>query len=199
VLGLVNPMGVRYKGFKVPTPAERRHDFLWRVRRELPKPGQIGVFDRSHYEDVLVPRVTGALTAAEGRRRYAQINAFEKELAAEGTTIVKVFLHISPEEQLRRLVARLETPEKRWKFSPSDVESRGHWDAYAQAYADVLARTSTPHAPWFVVPADRKWYRNWAVAQLLIETLTELAPRFPDPHFDVGAQLARLRGVGVAG
>ncbi|QRP43864.1 PPK2 family polyphosphate kinase [Amycolatopsis sp. FDAARGOS 1241] len=197
VLGLVNPMGVRYKGFKAPTPAERRHDFLWRVRRELPAPGQLGVFDRSHYEDVLVPRVSGQLSAAERRRRYSQINAFEKELVAEGTTIVKVFLHISPEEQLRRLVARLETPEKLWKFSPSDVEARGHWGAYAQAYSDVFARTSTPHAPWYVVPADRKWYRNWAVAELLIETLTELAPAFPDPHFDVAGELSRLRGDGV--
>ncbi|MFF4600351.1 PPK2 family polyphosphate kinase [Amycolatopsis sp. NPDC001319] len=198
VLGLVNPMGVRYKGFKVPTPAERRHDFLWRIRKELPASGQIGVFDRSHYEDVLVPRVAGLLTAAERRSRISQINAFEEEVAAAGTTIVKVFLHISPEEQLRRLVSRLERPEKIWKFAPSDVEARGHWDAYAQAYADLLARTSTEHAPWYVVPADRKWYRNWAVAELLIETMTEMAPRFPEPDFDVAEQLAMLKGDGVA-
>jgi PPK2 family polyphosphate:nucleotide phosphotransferase len=197
VLGLVNPMGVRYKGFKVPTPAERRHDFLWRVRKELPASGQIGVFDRSHYEDVLVPRVSGLLTAAERRNRISQINAFENEVVAGGTTIVKVFLHISPEEQLRRLVARLERPEKTWKFAPSDVEARGQWDGYAQAYADVLARTSTEHAPWYVVPADRKWYRNWAVAELLIETMTEMSPRFPEPHFDVAEQLAMLKGDGV--
>ncbi|MEV6904380.1 PPK2 family polyphosphate kinase [Amycolatopsis sp. NPDC051372] len=197
VLGLVNPMGVRYKGFKVPTPAERRHDFLWRIRKELPASGQIGVFDRSHYEDVLVPRVSGLLTAAERRNRISQINAFEEEVVAGGTTIVKVFLHISPEEQLRRLVARLERPEKIWKFAPSDVEARGRWDAYAQAYADLVARTSTEHAPWYVVPADRKWYRNWAVAELLIETMTEMAPRFPEPHFDVAEQLAMLKGDGV--
>ncbi|MGW4486090.1 PPK2 family polyphosphate kinase [Amycolatopsis sp. NPDC004368] len=196
VLGLVNPMGVRYKGFKVPTPAERRHDFLWRVRKELPASGQIGVFDRSHYEDVLVPQVSGLLTAAERRRRITQINAFEKEVTAAGTTMVKVFLHISPEEQRRRLVARLERPEKIWKFAPSDVEARAHWKAYAQAYDEVLARTSTEHAPWYVVPADRKWYRNWAVAELLIETLTEMAPRFPEPHFDVAEQLAKLKGDG---
>ncbi|MDT8914050.1 PPK2 family polyphosphate kinase [Amycolatopsis sp. PS_44_ISF1] len=202
VLGLVNPMGVEYTAFKKPTPAERRHDFLWRVRRRLPGPGLIGVFDRSHYEDILVPRVSGLLTAEERRRRYAQINAFERELAEGGTTVVKVFLHISPEEQLERLEARLRRPEKRWKFDPSDLEARRHWSAYQQAYADVLAETSPEGAPWYVVPADRKWYRNWAVAELLIETLAELAPRFPEPAYDleeVEAELAALKGVGVAG
>ncbi|MEC3981106.1 PPK2 family polyphosphate kinase [Amycolatopsis sp. H20-H5] len=197
VLGLVNPMGVHYAGFKAPTPAERRHPYLWRIRKQLPVAGQIGVFDRSHYEDILVPRVNGLLTADERRRRYAEINAFEKELADAGTTVVKVFLHISPEEQLERLKARLVTPAKYWKYNPGDLEARSHWTAYQKAYADVLRRTSTDIAPWYVVPADRKWYRNWAVAELLIETLTELDPKFPEPDFDVEAELAKLKGVGV--
>jgi PPK2 family polyphosphate:nucleotide phosphotransferase len=198
VLGLVNPMGVRYAGFKAPTPAERRHHYLWRIRKQLPTPGLIGVFDRSHYEDILVPRVSGLLSATERRRRYGEINAFEKELADAGTTVVKVFLHISPEEQLKRLKARLETPEKRWKYNPGDLEARSHWPAYQEAYADIFKKTSTDHAPWHVVPADHKWYRNWAVAELLIETLADLAPRFPEPGFDVEEELAKLKGVGVS-
>ncbi|WP_284745318.1 polyphosphate kinase 2 family protein [Amycolatopsis sp. RTGN1] len=197
VLGLVNPMGVRYAGFKAPTAAERRHPYLWRIRKQLPVAGQIGVFDRSHYEDILVPRVTGLLTAAERRRRYTEINAFEQELADAGTTVVKVFLHISPEEQLKRLKARLETPEKHWKYNPGDLEARSHWPAYQEAYADIFKKTSTAHAPWHVVPADHKWYRNWAVAELLIETLAELKPTFPEPDFDVEEELAKLKGVGV--
>ncbi|MGK3203718.1 PPK2 family polyphosphate kinase [Amycolatopsis sp. MEPSY49] len=198
VLGLVNPMGVRYAAFKKPTAAERRHDYLWRIRKQLPAPGQIGVFDRSHYEDILVPRVSKLLTAAERRRRYSEINAFEEELAEAGTTVVKVFLHISPKEQLKRLKARLVTPEKRWKFNPGDLEARSHWPAYAEAYADIFEKTSTGHAPWYAVPADHKWYRNWAVAELLIETLADLKPRFPEPDYDVDAELAKLKGVGVS-
>ena len=197
VLGLVNPMGVRYAGFKAPTASERRHHYLWRIRKQLPVAGQIGVFDRSHYEDILVPRVTGLLTAAERRRRYTEINAFEQELADAGTTVVKVFLHISPEEQLKRLKARLETPEKHWKYNPGDLEARSHWPAYQEAYADIFKKTSTAHAPWHVVPADHKWYRNWAVAELLIETLADLKPTFPEPGFDVAEELAKLKGVGV--
>ncbi|WP_326947763.1 polyphosphate kinase 2 family protein [Amycolatopsis sp. NBC_00348] len=197
VLGLVNPMGVHYSGFKAPTAAERRHHYLWRIRKQLPVPGQIGVFDRSHYEDILVPRVSGLLSAEERRRRYSEINAFEKELTDGGTTVVKVFLHISPEEQLKRLKARLETPEKHWKYNPGDLEARSHWPAYQKAYADIFKKTSTDYAPWHVVPADHKWYRNWAVAELLIETLTELDPKFPQPDYDVDAELAKLKGVGV--
>ncbi|WP_103350537.1 PPK2 family polyphosphate kinase [Amycolatopsis sp. CA-128772] len=197
VLGLVNPMGVRYAAFKKPTVAEQRHEYLWRIRKQLPAPGQIGVFDRSHYEDILVPRVSGLLTAAERRRRYAEINAFEQDLADGGTTVVKVFLHISPEEQLKRLKARLDTPEKRWKYNPGDLEARSHWPAYQEAYADIFEKTSTGGAPWYAVPADHKWYRNWAVAELLIETLAELKPRFPAPDYDVDAELAKLKGVGA--
>ncbi|MET9000841.1 PPK2 family polyphosphate kinase [Amycolatopsis sp. NPDC004169] len=198
VLGLVNPMGVRYAAFKKPTAAERRHHYLWRIRKQLPAPGQIGVFDRSHYEDILVPRVSKLLTPAERRRRYSEINAFEEELAEAGTTVVKVFLHISPEEQLKRLKARLVTPEKRWKFNPADLDARAHWAAYQEAYADIFKKTSTAHAPWYAVPADHKWYRNWAVAELLIETLADLEPRFPEPDYDVDAELAKLKGVGVS-
>ncbi|MEV7041843.1 PPK2 family polyphosphate kinase [Amycolatopsis sp. NPDC051061] len=197
VLGLVNPMGVRYAGFKAPTVSERRHHYLWRIRKQLPDAGQIGVFDRSHYEDILVPRVSGLLSASERRRRYGEINAFEQELADAGTTVVKVFLHISPDEQLRRLKARLETPEKHWKYNPGDLEARSHWPAYQDAYADIFKKTSTGHAPWYVVPADHKWYRNWAVAELLIETLADLKPEFPEPGFDVAAELKKLKGVGV--
>ncbi|MFJ7216777.1 PPK2 family polyphosphate kinase [Amycolatopsis sp. NPDC098790] len=198
VLGLVNPMGVHYAAFKKPTAAERRHEYLWRIRKQLPAPGQIGVFDRSHYEDILVPRVSGLLSATERRRRYTEVNAFEKELTDAGTTVVKVFLHLSPEEQLKRLKARLETPEKHWKYNPGDLEARSHWPAYQEAYADIFKRTSTDHAPWYVVPADHKWYRNWAVAELLLETLAELDPVLPEPGFDVDAELAKLKGVGVS-
>jgi PPK2 family polyphosphate:nucleotide phosphotransferase len=199
VLGLVNPMGVHYAAFKKPTPAERRHHFLWRIRAQLPKPGQIGVFDRSHYEDILVPRVQKLLPAAEWRKRYAEITAFEQELVASGTTVVKVFLHISPEEQLRRLKARLTTASKRWKYNPADLDARAQWADYQAAYRDVLLKTSTDTAPWFVVPADRKWYRNWAVANLLVETLDLLGPRFPEADFDVDAELAKLEGCELFG
>ncbi|MDT7724609.1 MAG: hypothetical protein QOI21_1185 [Actinomycetota bacterium] len=197
VLGLVNPMGVRYSSFKKPTPTERRHHYLWRIRTQLPTPGHIGVFDRSHYEDILVPRVEKLLTAAELRRRYTEINEFEQELTDGGMTVVKVFLHISPEEQLQRLKARLLNPAKWWKYSPADLEARSRWDDYQAAYLDVLCKTSTEGAPWFVVPADRKWYRNWVVAELLTETLSQLDPQFPKPGFDVDAELTKLEGVGV--
>jgi PPK2 family polyphosphate:nucleotide phosphotransferase len=199
VLGLVNPMGVHYAGFKKPTPAERRHHYLWRIRKQLPAPGRIGVFDRSHYEDILVPRVEKLLSAAELRRRYAEINEFEQEIAEGGTTVVKVFLHISPEEQLNRLEARLRTPAKWWKYDPADLDARGRWKDYQAAYLDVLRNTSTGAAPWFVVPADRKWYRNLVVAEMLAETLARMDPQLPEPRFDVDAELTKLKGVGVPG
>ena len=199
VIGLVNPMGVKYTAFKKPTAAERRHHYLWRIQRQLPTPGHLGVFDRSHYEDILVPRVSGLLSADERRRRYRELNDFERELTANGTTIVKVFLHLSPEEQAERLKARLLTPDKYWKYNPADLDSRAKWDDYQAAYTDIFKRTNTDLAPWYVVPADRKWYRNWAVAELLIETMTELAPQFPAADFDPEAELAKLEGVGVGG
>ncbi|WP_414937600.1 PPK2 family polyphosphate kinase [Amycolatopsis sp. cmx-11-51] len=198
VLGLVNPMGVRYSGFKKPTAAERRHHYLWRIRKQLPVPGQVGVFDRSHYEDILVPRVQKLVPAAEWRERYAEINAFEQELADAGTTVVKVFLDISPEEQLRRLKARLETPAKWWKYNPADLDARAQWNDYQKAYADIFAKTSTPTAPWYAVPADHKWYPNWLVARLLIETIEEMDPKFPQADFDPETELKKLEVLGVS-
>jgi PPK2 family polyphosphate:nucleotide phosphotransferase len=192
VIGQFNPQGLQITGFGVPTPEERRHDFLWRIRKALPEPGYIGVFNRSHYEDVLVARVHGLVPEEVWRQRYEVINAFERNLVEDGVTILKIMLHISPDEQLARLRARLDDPAKRWKFNPGDIDERGRWAQYQEAYRDALANCSTDLAPWFVVPADRKWYRDWAVARLLQETLESLKLRYPDPDFDVAAQLERL-------
>ncbi|MFC6094589.1 PPK2 family polyphosphate kinase [Saccharothrix lopnurensis] len=193
VAGLVNPQGLRIASFKKPTPAERRHHFLWRIRRQLPEPGYIGVFDRSHYEDVLVPRVDELVPAAELDRRYEAINDFERELAEAGTTVVKCLLHISPQRQRERLIARLENPVKRWKYDPQDLAVRAKFSRYQLAYQEALTRCSTPAAPWHVVPSDRKWYRNWAVARLLLEALRDLGPVYPEPSYDPQVELARLR------
>jgi PPK2 family polyphosphate:nucleotide phosphotransferase len=190
--GLVNPQGLHIHSFKKPTKAELRHDFLWRVRRALPPPGLIGVFDRSHYEDVLIARVDSLVPDEVWRLRYEQITAFEHELADAGTTVVKCFLHISAGEQFKRLRARLERPEKRWKYNPADLDARARWDGYQNAYAEALVRTDSDATPWYVVPSDHKWYRNWAVSQLLLETLEELDPQYPVPDFDVQAELAKL-------
>jgi PPK2 family polyphosphate:nucleotide phosphotransferase len=198
VVGLFNPSGVRVASFGVPTPQERRHHFLWRVRRELPEPGYVGAFNRSHYEDVLVVRVHGLVPASRVERRYDMINDFERELVDDGLTLVKVMLHISPEEQLDRLRARLEDPTKHWKYRPGDLDERARWAAYQDAYNVALTRCSTDRAPWYVVPADRKWYRNWAVAQLVLETLADLDPQYPKPDYDVAAEKRRLRGAGPA-
>jgi PPK2 family polyphosphate:nucleotide phosphotransferase len=192
VIGQLNPQGLRITGFGVPTPEERRHDFLWRIRKALPLPGYIGVFNRSHYEDVLVARVHRLVPEEVWRQRYEVINAFERQLVQDGVTILKIMLHISPEEQLERLRARLDDPTKRWKFNPGDIDERGRWTQYQAAYRDALANCSTDLAPWFVVPADRKWYRDWAVARLLQETLESLKLRYPDPDFDAAVQLKRL-------
>jgi PPK2 family polyphosphate:nucleotide phosphotransferase len=192
VCGLVSPQGLHITSFKKPTKTELRHDFLWRVRRQVPGPGMIGVFDRSHYEDVLIARVESLVPEPEWRARYKTINAFEAELAAEGVTLIKCMLHISKDKQRDRLVARLRTPEKHWKYNPEDLRARGKWDAYQEAYADALAKCSTEVAPWYVVPSDRKWYRNWVIARLLLETLTELAPRVPEATYDVAAELKKL-------
>jgi PPK2 family polyphosphate:nucleotide phosphotransferase len=198
VAGLVNPQGLTISSFKKPTAEERAHHFLWRVRPKVPAPGQIGVFDRSHYEDVLIARVDSLVPEDVWRGRYAEISAFESELADQGVTIVKCMLHISPAEQAERLLARLDDPAKVWKYSTGDLDSRSKWPAYQQAYADALHATDTDAAPWYVVPSDRKWYRNWAVAQILAETLSEMDPRFPEAHVDVETERARIHASVVA-
>ncbi len=191
-VGMVDPQGVHIKSCKAPTPAERRHDFLWRVEKELPGPGMIGVFDRSHYEDVLIGRVRELADAAEIERRYDAINDLEKRLSDDGTTIVKVMLHISSEEQKSRLLARLDDPPKLWKFNPGDVDERQLWPAYRRAYEIAIERTNTEHAPWLIVPGDRKWYGKLAVAQVLLETLRRMNPAWPPPDYDIGEQKRRL-------
>jgi PPK2 family polyphosphate:nucleotide phosphotransferase len=192
VVGAVQPQGVRVTAFKKPTPEELRHSFLWRVRRAVPGPGTIGVFDRSHYEDVLIGRVRELAAPDVIERRYAEIVRFERQLADDDVTLVKCFLHISPWEQKERLLARLDDSAKRWKFNPGDLDERALWPAYQRAYEIALERTSTTTNPWYVVPSDRKWYRNWAVGRLLLETLTELDPRLPEPTYDVAEQRDRL-------
>ncbi|MDT7616599.1 MAG: hypothetical protein QOF00_4046 [Pseudonocardiales bacterium] len=193
VLGLTNPMGVQYHAFGPPTVEEREHHFLWRVRRRLPPPGIIGVFDRSHYEDVLVVRVRRLVPAEQWARRYDVINRFEARTSVS-TRIVKCFLHISQTEQRRRLMARLEDPTKHWKYNPGDLEDYTHWADYQQAYADALERCNTEAAPWYVVPADRKWYRNWAVATILVEQLCAMGLTWPAARgWDPETELARLR------
>ena len=192
VVGQVDPAGVHVTAFRAPTAEERRHDFLWRIRKRLPEPGMLGVFDRSHYEDVVAVRVRGIANRATWTRRYASINRFEERLAAQGTVIVKCFLHISPEEQRERLLARLEDPTKQWKFRPGDVDDRALWDDYMVAYGDAIERCGSDAAPWYVVPADRKWYRNWAISMLLVERLEQLGLGWPAPRFDVEEQKARL-------
>jgi PPK2 family polyphosphate:nucleotide phosphotransferase len=192
VVGLVDPQGLRITGFGAPTTEELAHDFLWRVRRALPGPGRIGVFDRSHYEDVLAARVRGMAGPEEVERRYGAISDFEAELTAAGTTVVKCLLLISPAEQRERLLARMDDPTKQWKVAVSDLEDRGRWSAYRQAYETALERTSTVAAPWYVVPADRKWYRNLAVAHLLRDALADLAPTWPAATLDVPALRRRL-------
>ncbi|GLY54553.1 PPK2 family polyphosphate kinase [Lentzea sp. NBRC 102530] len=190
VMGLVNPQGVRIASFKKPTAAERRQHFLTRIRKVLPEKGRLGAFDRSHYEDVLVPKVERLLTAAEIRGRYKEINAFEKELADSGTTVVKCFLHISPEVQKERLLARLDDPRKNWKYNPADIDVRSKWSKYQDAYTQALRNCR--ETPWYAVPSDRKWYRNWAISRLLLETLREMDPKFPPPAYDLEAEKARL-------
>lgn len=193
VVGSVDPQGIRHRAFKAPTAEERRHDFLWRIRAALPGPGQLGVFDRSHYEDVLIVRVHELVPRATWQRRYATINRFEAGLVERGTTVVKVMLHISPEEQKRRLLRRLDRPDKHWKYQPGDVDERALWPAYMAAYEAALTRCSTDVAPWHVVPADRKWYARWAVQRLLLDALTAMDPQWPKAAFDVEAEKQRLR------
>ncbi len=196
VVGSMNPLGLRIVAFRAPTPEELSHHFLWRINRALPPAGYVGVFNRSHYEDVLAVRVRALVPERVWQARYDEINSFEQALVADGLTIVKVMLHISYREQRERLLARLDDPTKIWKFNPGDVDDRALWPAYQAAYADALARCATRHAPWYVVPADRKWYRNWAVANILLAHLDDLALSYPATPVDQAAQRARLTGDG---
>jgi PPK2 family polyphosphate:nucleotide phosphotransferase len=181
----ISPMGLQATGFAAPTERERAHDFLWRVHAHVPGKGQIAVFNRSHYEDVLVPRVLGDIDGKETKRRYAHIRDFERMLAETGTTIVKVFLHISKDEQKKRLQERLDDPEKLWKFDPTDLAVREQWDAYQHAYEDAINATNAGHAPWYIVPADSKTHRNLIVAHLLLETMQAMKLSWPAPKADL--------------
>ena len=192
VVGGVDPQGVAIAGFKKPTKQELAHHFLWRIEKQLPEHGVIGVFDRSHYEDVLIGKVRDLAPAKEIEQRYAEINDFEKRVTEVGTRIVKVMLHISKEEQRDRLAERLERPDKYWKYNPGDVDERMLWDDYMAAYQTVFQRTSTPSAPWHVVPANNKWYSRLVVQELLLATLEEIDPQWPAAGFDIEAEKARL-------
>lgn len=192
VAGTVDPLGVRIAAFGRPTPEELAHDFLWRVEKRMPEPGQLVFFDRSHYEDVLAARVRGIVDAPEVERRYGAINDFERAYVESGGVVVKCLLHIDRDVQAERLRSRLDDPTKHWKFDPSDLDDRELWPQYLEAYETVLERCSTDVAPWFVVPSGRKWYRNWAVATLLLEHMRALDLRWPEATFDVEAARHRL-------
>ncbi len=185
VFDSMDPLGIRVASFKVPTEVELDHDFLWRVHQQVPGKGEVVVFNRSHYEDVLVVRVRDLVPKKVWRERYDQINDFEKLLAETGTTIVKFFLHIDRDEQKERLQARLDDPAKRWKFRKGDLDDRKLWDDYQAAYEDVLSRTSTKWAPWYVVPANAKWYRNVVISQVLVDTLEGLGLKYPKAEEDL--------------
>ena len=190
VLGPLNPQGIHVASFKKPTDEELAHDFLWRIHKQTPALGEIGVFNRSHYEDVLVVRVMNLVPEERWRPRYDHINEFERTLADSGSRILKFMLHISKEEQKERLEARLDDPDKAWKFNMGDLDSRRKWGDYVRAYEDVLAQCSTDHAPWYVIPADRKWYRNWAISEIVRRELESMDPRPP-------AKAKELEGVTV--
>src|SRR6476659_1280457 len=185
VMEAFNPQGCPVSSFKVPSTEELAHDYLWRVHKRTPGKGEVGIFNRSHYEDVLVVRVHDLVPKKVWSRRYDQINAFERLLVEEGTTILKFFLYIDRDEQRARLQARLDDPSKRWKFRLGDLEERKRWDDYTVAYEDMLERCSTDDAPWYVIPANRQWFRNLAVADILADTLDDLKPRYPEPEEDL--------------
>ncbi len=197
VVSLLEPMWSRSVAFVKPTEEELRHNFLWRIRKELPVAGQVAVFNRSHYEDVLVVRVHNLASPEIWQGRYEEINRFERRLAAEGVRLVKLMLHISPEVQLKRLTARLSDPTKLWKYNPGDFDERSFWPRYVDAYEVALSRCTGPDAPWYIVPADHKWYRDWAVAHLLLEALQAIGPEYPPADFDLAAERARLDGEGA--
>ncbi|MCY0903417.1 PPK2 family polyphosphate kinase [Arthrobacter sp. H14-L1] len=192
VVGSVDPQGVQLKAFKTPTPAEKRHDFLWRIEKEAPKPGMIGVFDRSHYEDVLIHRVHHWATTDELDRRYKAINDFESKLTDSGTHVIKIMLNITPEIQKERLAARLQDPTKYWKYRESDLAERAFWQEYMDAYQVAIERTSTTLAPWFVVPAGKKWYARLAVQEILLATLAGLKLTWPDGDFNLDEERRKV-------
>ena len=191
-VGLIDPQGVRIRSFKAPTDEEKQHHFLWRIEQALPDPGYVGVFDRSHYEDVLIVRVHEWADAATIERRYDEINAFEARLVDDGCVVLKCLLHIGPDEQRERLQERLDDHEKHWKYNPGDLDERALWPAYRDAYEIAIERTNTDVAPWHVVPSDKKWFRNLAVGQLLLDTLRGLDLQWPAADFDVAAETRRL-------
>ncbi|MDP0499276.1 MAG: polyphosphate kinase 2 family protein [Verrucomicrobiota bacterium JB022] len=185
VFRMVNPMGVNVAAFDKPTVKELSYDYLWRVHARVPAKGEIAIFDRSHYEDIVTVRVHDLFPQEIWERRYRHIAEFEQMLADEGTTVLKFFLHISKEEQKSRLKSRLEDPEKYWKFDPSDIRAREHWEDYMDAYADVMERCNAKHAPWYIIPADRKWVRNILVAEVVVRRLRQLEIEFPAARFDL--------------
>ncbi len=201
----LNPQGTQVVSFKVPSSEENDHDYLWRIVKALPRRGEIGIFNRSHYEDVIVSRVHDLISASQipdelitpdiWERRYRQIRDFERYLGENGVTVVKIFLHVSKEEQRQRLLARINEGEKNWKFSSGDIHERKYWDKYQEAYEQLLNHTSTPEAPWYVVPADRKWFARYLVSQILTETLERIDPRFPDLSAQERALLAECKDI----
>ncbi len=193
VFGQLEPYGLELTAFKAPSEEERAHDFLWRIEPRVPGPGVIGLFDRSHYEDVLIQRVRGFAPPEEIERRYGAIAEFEKRIADEGVHIIKIMLHVSPEEQASRLLDRLDDPEKHWKYNPGDVDERVHWSAYMEAFQIAIERTNAEHAPWFVVPANAKWYSRAAVQRIVISELQRVAPAWPAVKFDVAAERERVQ------
>ncbi len=189
----VNPQGCRVSSFKVPNEVEASHDFLWRIHHNIPRMGEIGIFNRSHYEDVLVVRVHKLVPKSLWSERYQEINDFEEMLADNRVLILKFFLHVSKEEQQRRLEQRIEDPTKNWKISPADFKERVYWDDYVAAYEDALTKCSTKWAPWYIIPADKKWFRNLAVSQIIVERMATLKMKYPPPSFDVSQLRAALK------
>lgn len=185
VLGNMNPQGARVYGFKTPSAEEAAHDFLWRIHQAAPQRGQVAIFNRSHYEDVLISRVHNFVPKKVWSRRYELINDFEKNLAGNSTHILKFYLHISEDEQLRRFKQRIDDPARHWKISEADYREREYWDNYTEAFEDALSKCSTGHAPWFIIPANHKWFRNLAVSQIVVEALESLKMEFPQPTVDI--------------
>lgn len=188
----VNPQGVRVASFKVPTPEELDHDYLWRIHKQMPGRGEIVIFNRSHYEDLLIVRVHKLVPRKVWEKRFQHINEFERMLKDEGTTIIKFFLNIDPDEQKKRLLERINTPDKNWKFNPGDLDERNLWKNYMEAYEDVLSKTSRPWAPWYIIPGNRNWYRNLAVSTILVDTLEKLKMKYPIPVDNLQQYALRL-------